>query len=253
VKNKHDIENNIKAVRLHAMANKGKGEIDYVIFYPYYIEPMEKQGENRIVSERKFWNSKAKEYDKVVNKLFLKIYETIGDNLIQDTNQSENLLEVATGTGILAIKLSDQVAHITAVDIAPEMLIVAKEKSDKKQINNIDFKIGDICNLKFDDKSFDTVVASNVLHLLFQPELALQEISRVLDDHGRMVAPTFCHGANLRSQILSRLLSLLGQKTRSRWSRKGFIEFVEQNGFKTTKIIYVNGMIPLTYLVAMKK
>jgi ubiquinone/menaquinone biosynthesis C-methylase UbiE len=213
---------------------------------------MEKQSENRITSERKFWNSKAKGYDKVVNKLFPKVYETIFDNLIQDIDQSENLLEVATGTGILAIKLSDHVSHITAVDIAPEMLNVAKEKSDKKQINNIDFKVGDICNLKFDDKSFDTVVASNVLHLLFQPELALREIGRVLDDHGRMVAPTFCHGANLRSQILSRILSLFGQKTRSRWSRKGFIEFVEQNGFKITKAIYVNGKIPLTYLVAIK-
>lgn len=213
---------------------------------------MEKQSENRIILERKFWNSKAKDYDKVVNKLFLKIYDTIVDNLVQDTGQSETLLEVATGTGILAIELSDHVSQITAVDIAPEMLNVAKEKSDKKQINNIEFKVGDICNLKFDDKSFDTVVASNVLHLLFQPELALQEIRRVLDDHGSVIAPTFCHGANLRSQILSRILSLFGQKTKSRWSRKSFIEFIEQNGFKVTKSIYVDGKIPLTYIVAVK-
>jgi methylase of polypeptide subunit release factors len=38
--------------------------------------------------------------------------ETIVDNLFQDTDQSKNLLEVATGTGILAIKLSVNVIYI---------------------------------------------------------------------------------------------------------------------------------------------
>lgn len=213
---------------------------------------MEQSG-NRVTSERKFWNSKAKGYDKVVNKFFLKIYEAIFVNLLQDTAQSESLLEVATGTGILAIKLSDQVTHITAVDIALEMLNVAKEKSAGKQIKNIDFRTGDICDLQFEDKSFDTIVASNVLHLLFQPDLALQEMRRVLDDNGRIIVPTFCHGANLRSQILSRILSLLGQKTKSRWSQKSFMGFIEQNGFEITKNIYINDKIPLTYIVAKKK
>lgn len=214
---------------------------------------MEKQIENRTALERKFWNSKAQNYDKVVNKFFPKIYETILVNLIQEVGQSEKVLEVATGTGILSIKLGDRVSHITAIDIAPEMLNVAKEKSARLQKNNIDFGIGDICNLKFDDKSFDTVVASDVLHLLFKPELALQEIRRVLSDTGKRIAPTFCHGANLRSKILSRILALFGQKTKSRWSQKSFSEFVENNGFAITKEIYVNDKIPLVYLVAIKK
>ena len=214
---------------------------------------MNEQINNRIELERKFWNSKAPTYDKVVNKFFPKIYETILVNLIQDVSQSEKVLEVAAGTGILSIQMSGHVSHITAIDIAPEMLNVAKEKSARMQKYNIDFEIGDICNLKFDDKSFDTVVASNVLHLLFKPELALQEISRVLSDRGKVIAPTFCHGANLRSKILSRIFSLVGQKTKSRWSQKSFKEFIENNGFATTKEVYVNGMFPLIYLVAIKK
>ena len=46
--------------------------------------------------------------DKVANKFFPKIYETILVNLIQDAGQSEKVLEVATGTGILSIKFSDR-------------------------------------------------------------------------------------------------------------------------------------------------
>ena len=214
---------------------------------------MEKHNDNRIELERKFWNSKAKSYDKVVSKFFPKIYETILVNLIQDVSHSEKVLEVAAGTGILSIQMSGHVSHITAIDIAPEMLKIAKEKSLRLQKNNIDFQVGDICSLKFDNKSFDIVVASNVLHLLHKPELALQEIRRVLRDGGKIITATFCHGENLRSKIFSKIFALLGQKTKSRWSQKTFKEFVESNGFTITKEIYANGIIPLTYLVATKK
>ena len=85
---------------------------------------------------------------------------------------------------------------------------------------NIDFEVGDICNLKFDNKSFDTVVASNVLHLLFNPEIALQEISRVFTDQGKLIAPTFCHGANLRTKILSRFSHFWVKKQKADGAKK---------------------------------
>jgi ubiquinone/menaquinone biosynthesis C-methylase UbiE len=214
---------------------------------------MEKKNDNRIELERKFWNSKAKDYDKVVSKFLPKIYETILVNLIQDVSQSKKVLDAAAGTGILSIEMSEHVSHITAIDIAPEMLNIAKEKSAKMQKHNIDFEIGDICNLRYDNKSFDTVVASNVLHLLFNPEIALQEISRVLIDRGKIIVAVGCYGANLRSKILSTIFALLGQKTNTRWSQKSFKEFVEKIGFAITKEVYVNGMIPLIYLVGIKK
>src|SRR5215204_4310377 len=118
---------------------------------------MENKIKDRIELEKNFWNSKAKSYDKVVNKFFPKIYKIIIENLVQDTSQSEKLLEVATGTGILAIQLSSHVSQITAVDISPEMLQVAKEKIIREEINNIDFRIGDVCNLDFADKCFDII------------------------------------------------------------------------------------------------
>lgn len=213
---------------------------------------MERKSTDRIESERKFWNSKAKDYDTVVNKFFPKIYESVIENLIKDTSQSKNLLEVATGTGILAIKLSNYVADITAIDVSPAMLEIARAKAEKAQVNNIDFRIGDACNLEFKNNSFDTVLASNVLHLLFQPDIALQEMRRVLYDDGVLITPTFCHGSNFKSVILSRIFSILGQKTRSRWNPQSFMKFVENNGFKITKDIYVSGTIPLVYLVAKK-
>jgi ubiquinone/menaquinone biosynthesis C-methylase UbiE len=208
--------------------------------------------ENRIKSEAKFWNSVATKYDGVVEKRFPKAYKFIFEHIAEDIQGSKNLLEIATGTGIIAIKLSSQVPRITAIDIAPQMLEVARKKCAAKQIDNIAFKFGDACALEFGDKTFDTIIASNVVHLLHEPEMAFREMKRVLKDHGKIIVPTFCHGANLRTHLLSRLARLAGQKTNSRWSLESYKKFVEQNGFTVTKDSYLDGTFPLTYLVAEK-
>ena len=214
---------------------------------------MKEPSGNKSESAKKFWNSKARSYDTITGKFFSKSYEAIIENITMDVDASASLLEVATGTGILSIKLSDRVSHVTAIDFAPEMLQVAREKSARLQIKNIDFEIGDIYNLKYENNIFDIVVASNILHLLFNPELAILEIKRVLKDQGKLIAPTFCHGTNLRSRIVSGILSVLGQNTKSRWNPKKYKEFIETQGFTINKEVFVNDNIPLLYLVATKK
>lgn len=51
-------------------------------------------------------------------------------------------------------------------------------------------------HLPYADRSFDVVIVSNALHIVPQPEKALQEIGRVLKDDGVLVAPTFTHAEN---------------------------------------------------------
>lgn len=208
--------------------------------------------ENRVELEKDFWNSYAKKYDRFLDRNVSKTYGIIFDNLVTDTAEAENLLEIATGTGIIAIKLSDSISKITAIDIAPEMIKIAKAKCVQKSISNIDFRVGDCCALEFPDKSFHTIIASNVLHLLFNPGLALQEMKRVLKDNGQIIIPTYCHGANLKSHILSRLMGLAGFKARTRWTTAAFIDFVKNNGFKIRKESIIKDKIPLVYLIAKK-
>lgn len=208
--------------------------------------------ENRVKLERDFWNTFAKKYDGFINNNVSKTYGVILDNLVKDTVKAENLLEIATGTGIIALKLSRHIANITAIDIAPEMIKIAKEKSNQMSLNNIDFRIGDSCNLDFPDKTFDKVIASNVLHLLFDPALALQEMRRVLKDDGQIIIPTYCHGANFKSHVISRFMGLAGFKARTRWSLTSFRNFVRNNRFKIVSEEVIRDKIPLVYLIAGK-
>ena len=80
---------------------------------------------NRVELEKNFWNSYAKRYDGFINKNVSKTYAIILDNLVTDTDTTENLLEIATGTGIIALRLSDHITKIIAIDIAPEMIKIA--------------------------------------------------------------------------------------------------------------------------------
>lgn len=214
---------------------------------------MPKQNLNRIDHQRKLWDSKASTYDRLVDRYFAHTYEQILQNVARDARGSHNLLEAGTGTGILATLLSNVVPHITAIDISPEMIKVAKEKAAQQQLINIDFSVGDIGNLPFENNIFDTVVAANVLHLLPDPQAALGEMRRVLADNGKIIVPTFCHGANLRSNLLTLFLSLIGQKPANWWSPKNFKRFIKNGGFDITRNVYINGNIPLLYVSAIKQ
>ena len=164
-----------------------------------------------------------------------------------DISGSDHVLEVATGTGLLAFEICSYVNSIIAIDIAPEMIRIARQKQQIKNIENIEFQIGDSCNLEFEDNSFDVVIASNVLHLLFNPEKSLSEIRRVLKHGGIAILPTFCHAENIQSRIISGFMSLFGFKARNKWSVKSYTTFIENNGFIIAKAEVIPGKIPLMY------
>jgi ubiquinone/menaquinone biosynthesis C-methylase UbiE len=51
---------------------------------------------------------------------------------------------------------------------------IAKQKAEKEAAENIEFDVEGACKLSFPNHSFDTIIASNVFHLLFVPEAALK-------------------------------------------------------------------------------
>ena len=206
---------------------------------------------DRVLEERKFWDSFANKYDGFIRKRVSKSYDKLFQKLRSDTINCHNLLEIGTGTGLISIELSGQISNITAIDISPNMIEVAKSKAMKQKITNIDFQVGDSYNLNFSNASYDSVVASNVLHLLFEPEKALQEMKRVLKVNGKIIIPTYCHGQNIRSLLISRFMGAFGFKVRNRWSIKTFKCFVEKNGLKIEDSDVLKDILPMVYIRAI--
>jgi ubiquinone/menaquinone biosynthesis C-methylase UbiE len=203
--------------------------------------------------ERRFWDRFANYYDSFIDKVFKKTYKTILENIDSDLNISHNVLEIGTGTGIIPFSICSKVSSIVATDISPEMVRIANQKLKRLKIKNIDFQIQDSYNLTFPDKSFDIVIASNLLHLLYEPEKPIAEIKRVMKDTGIFIAPTLCVGENTKSKIIATIIgSLSGFKVVNKWSYKGFNSMLTNNGMVIYKMLRIEDRLPTAYIV-MKK
>jgi phosphatidylethanolamine/phosphatidyl-N-methylethanolamine N-methyltransferase len=209
---------------------------------------------NRQIKEKKFWDKFANKYDSFIKNTVDSTYTSVLENIGSELNMNQVVLEIGTGTGIISLSVCSKVSSIVATDISPEMIRLAKQKQVDSDIKNIDFQIQDSYNLTFPDKSFNVVIASNLLHLLYEPEKPIHEVKRVLKDNGIFIAPTFCVGENTKSIIITTIAGLFsGFKIINKWSINDFKNILMNNGFIIEKAKRIDGRFPLAYIVMRKE
>lgn len=93
------------------------------------------------------------------------------------------VLDVACGTGNVAVPLSRAGAIVTGVDIAPNLLLQARERAADENLL-IQFDEGDAEQLPYADSAFDAVVTMFGAMFAPRPELVVSEFSRVLKPGG---------------------------------------------------------------------
>jgi demethylmenaquinone methyltransferase/2-methoxy-6-polyprenyl-1,4-benzoquinol methylase len=103
--------------------------------------------------------------------------------------QPDTILDIATGTGDLAINLTKTNAtKIIGLDISEGMLDVGRQKIAKRKLEHtIEMVIGDSENLQFDDNSFDAITVAFGIRNFENLEKGLSEILRVLKPNGVFV------------------------------------------------------------------
>ncbi|NNG10639.1 MAG: bifunctional demethylmenaquinone methyltransferase/2-methoxy-6-polyprenyl-1,4-benzoquinol methylase UbiE, partial [Arenibacter sp.] len=101
----------------------------------------------------------------------------------------KTILDIATGTGDLAITLVDTGAEkIIGLDISKGMLAIGKKKiSEKKLGGTIEMVVGDSEHLQFEDHSFDAVTVAFGVRNFEDLHKGLHEIRRVLKPGGTFV------------------------------------------------------------------
>ena len=104
-------------------------------------------------------------------------------------SKPNNILDIATGTGDLAIHMVTTGAKkITGLDISKGMLEVGRQKvAGKKLSDTIDMVVGDSENLPFEDHTFDVVTVAFGVRNFESLEKGLSEILRVLKKGGKLV------------------------------------------------------------------
>jgi len=97
-----------------------------------------------------------------------------------DVPEDSRLLDVCCGSGVVGASFRGKVAHITGLDITPEMVALASERLDE-------VVLGNVFDIPFDDDTFDIVSNREVMHLFPYPEKMLREVRRVLKPGGQFI------------------------------------------------------------------
>ena len=195
-----------------------------------------------------FWDKNAGRYDRFMRKDRAAYDEVYA--LIRPVVKAKTVLELATGTGLIAKHIVNAAAHIEATDASSEMIAEAKRDNRSAKLH---FSVQDMFRLPYANQSFDVVIVSNALHIVPQPEKALQEIKRVLKDDGTLIAPTFTHAGNsFRGKVKAFFMKLAGFPLHSKWTNEEYLSFLHQNGWAVRNSVVLKASFPLTYTECVK-
>jgi len=102
----------------------------------------------------------------------------------------QRVLDVACGTGVVAVTAARLGARVTGLDLTPELLLRARENSRIAGVH-VDWYEGDVENLPFEDGLFDVVVSQFGHMFAPRPDVAVTEMLRVLKRGGTIAFSTW--------------------------------------------------------------
>ena len=164
--------------------------------------------------------------------------------------KGKRVLELCTGTGLIAKNVASEAKEMIATDFAERML----QQAAKGDIpNNLSFRQVDASNIPFDDESFDVVIISNGLGIIPNAQSALSEIARVLRSDGLLIAPNFLGSmADRKDKFRAKLLSWLGIKFKLSWDESSYPTFLENHGWEIKKKEIINATPAIMYTECLK-
>lgn len=198
--------------------------------------------------KKNFWDRNAGRYDRFMKKdgaAYERMYA-----LIRPVVRHKTVLELATGTGLIAKNIVHEADWVEATDASPEMIAAARQGSCSAKLH---FSVEDLFCLPYAEGSFNVVIAANVLHVILEPDRALREMGRVLKDDGVLIVPTFTHGNNaLPGKLMALCMRAAGFPLHGRWTGEEYLAFLAGNGWVVRKSETLPASFPLTYTECVK-
>lgn len=177
----------------------GQKEFKIILSLRFNLK-METQAEKLIGSKREvvesMFDSIAWRYDFLNHFLSFgidRLWRRRAIKIISRSYKNPNILDVATGTGDLAIAaLKLNPTKVTGIDISLNMLKIGKEKLIKKGFTErIDLLQADSENIPFDDSVFDVAMVAFGVRNFSDPLKGLSEMKRVIRNGGLIMVLEF--------------------------------------------------------------
>lgn len=161
---------------------------------------------------------------------------------------SMKVLELGCGPGNITERIASACGELIATDASSKMIKQARKAVD---IENVTFEVADAHDLPFEDGSFDAVVASNMLHVVQDPERILAEASRVLKPGGSFIATSFVTGTK-RAEVIKLGLKVVNGKDHETWDLREFVAMFREHGWTVHSGRRFNSLFPVAGVVATK-
>jgi ubiquinone/menaquinone biosynthesis C-methylase UbiE len=217
---------------------------------------MEQQLEEIREQQKASWNKFSPGWKKW-DELMMDFLKPMGDEIITLLNPktTDVVLDIAAGTGEPGLTIATMVTNgkVIITDLSDDMLTIARENALLRGITNIETKACDVCELPFEDNTFDAI--SCRFGFMFFPDmlLAAKEMMRVLKPGGR-IATAVWNGPEKNFWItaamgtINRNMELPppppGSPGMFRCAKDGLIaDLFQQAGLKNTKQVEVTGQL----------
>ena len=148
-----------------------------------------------------FWDAAANDYDQRPSHNF----QTAAQEAAWKTALTAflpappcDVIDVGTGTGVIAIALAELGYRVVGIDLSEGMLAKARDKARELDVR---FVAGDAIDPPGEAESVDAVVSRHVLWTLTDPPRALRNWLRLLRPGGRAVIIDGLYGANPDSRL----------------------------------------------------
>lgn len=194
------------------------------------VNPYKDSDQSKKVQVTKMFDTISKEYDGLNRVISFGIdvkWRNKVVEMVAKTNP-ENILDIATGTGDLAISLtSTNAKEIIGLDISDGMLEVGRQKISAKHLDGIiSMVIGDSEDLPFEDHTFDAITVAFGVRNFEHLEKGLAEILRVLKPNGLFVIletsvptnPIYKAGYKVHSKLVLPIIGKLFSKDKVAYS-----------------------------------
>ncbi|MFL0800400.1 MAG: class I SAM-dependent methyltransferase [Agarilytica sp.] len=149
------------------------------------------------------------------------------------------VLEFGCGTGSTALVHAPHVHHYTAIDVSRSMLKIAKGKLADTNIENLEFQQSAIEEWTAPSESYDLILGLSILHLLNDPDAAIEKAYRMLKPGGLLVTSTVCIGGKMPvMRIFLKIGHCLGLLPKLVFFERSDLEKrINQVGFKTEFVL----------------
>lgn len=173
----------------------------------------------RTAAEQCFWDLYSRAYDGLLKYFpaYRSLIEEITEAVDRFSPRDGYILDAGCGTGNFILALKRKGHRVIGIDASRNMLQALQHKILEQDGDALPVHGNIEGTLPFDEKSFDCVLSINALYMLYQPQLALQEMHRVLKEQGKLI---LCH-----PQRTPKIRESISEIFREQGARKGLTTF----------------------------